>query len=116
MANKRRDLRRKGSPRAALRERGRFNGGRLVTKLHLVVCCAALVFSSDCSLAQTQFTIATVKTNLATGFWDMLVNEFEHDGKCNLEYTAEQQHLYDVARDPKKHVDLVFTHTRQEGF
>jgi ABC-type tungstate transport system permease subunit len=65
--------------------------------------------------AQTQFTVATVKTDLAAEFWGDLVKEFEQPGNCKIQYTEEQKKLYDVAKDPSKNVDMVITHTRHEG-
>jgi ABC-type tungstate transport system permease subunit len=65
--------------------------------------------------AQTVFTVATVKTDLAAAFWGDLVNEFEKPGNCKIQYTKEQKNLYEVAKDPSKNVDMVITHTRHEG-
>jgi ABC-type tungstate transport system permease subunit len=64
---------------------------------------------------QTEFTIATVRTGLATQFWGDLVKEFEGASHCKINYTKEQKNLYEVAKDPSKNVDMVITHTRHEG-
>jgi ABC-type sugar transport system substrate-binding protein len=65
--------------------------------------------------AQTDLTVATVRTDLATQFWGDLVKEFEKAGQCKIHYTKEQKNLYAVAKDPHKKVDLVITHIRH-GF
>jgi len=79
---------------------------------------ALLIFLSASianAAAPTEFTIATVRTNLATQFWDDLVKEFEEAGHCKVDYTKEQKNLYEVAKDANKKVDMVITHTRHEG-
>ena len=80
--------------------------------LALLIFLSAFIVNAA---AQTEFTLATVKTGLATQFWGDLVKQFEEAGQCKVNYTKEQKNLYEVAKEPSKKVDMVITHSRHEG-